>query len=254
MAKKILDLRSHSRYGFNRCASCDAQCCSSSIIFASAYDFDFVAKYFPILFYVRDGSISPVYFFYYGEKAGTKCPYLNQNLCSIYEERPYACRTYPFSIENGKFCYDDGCPQISELSAGGLPLFDSKKDVNNALLEQFVTKDFSDKKELVMSVTENFVNFCLKKNILTALKDFYANNPLYLNFKPSLIDDLYIIHPQRIAVMRMQDKSMFDGNEHFLKFIITITSSVKNIQELAIRQGLQGNDSFVLTTNSNDKN
>ena len=252
MARNFLELSTHKAFGFNGCSSCNAKCCSSSLIFASAYDFNYVAKYFPILFYVHEGSISPVYFFYYGEGEGTKCPYLSDNLCSIYEERPYACRAYPFSFENNKICYDDGCPQIAPLSADGLPLFQKDKIVNPALMQDFVSSDFTIKKDEVHAVTQAFVEFCLKSNLLICLKDFYSNNPLYLNFKPSIVDSLYIVHPQRVAVMRIQNKAMFDGKEHFLQFIITITNSIKNIQILAGKQGLYGNDSFVLTSSTND--
>jgi Fe-S-cluster containining protein len=239
VAKKILDQKKHGDYGFNGCAVCDAKCCSSSIIFASLYDLSTVVTNFPVLFYVRDKQISPVYFFYYGEQDGQKCPYLVENLCSIYERRPYACRAYPFSFEQGKACYDDGCPQVASLEAGGMPLYSDKKTLSPSIMDNFVSTHFNNQQGQNIDDSERFTNFCLKNNLLVAYKDFYAKSALHLEFKPSLVEQLFMLHPQRLGVMRMKNKLLFEGVEEYLPLVVKMISSYATIENLAkLRQNI----------------
>jgi Fe-S-cluster containining protein len=231
MAKKTIDPKKHAHFGFNGCSACDAKCCSSNIVFASLYDIDKVTEYFPILFYVRNGQISPVYFFYYGEKEGQKCPYLSNSLCTIYETRPYACRSYPFSFEHSRAYYDDGCPQIAPLEPAGMSLY-VKGKINTGIIENFVSDTFYDQKEKNNDNSEAFVKFCLNSNFLVSYKDFYISSPLHQNFKPSLLDQLYILHPQRIGVMRMKNKEIFKDSPEYLDYIVSIIKSQSNIEKL----------------------
>ena len=53
-----------------------------------------------------------------------------------------------------------------------------------------------------------------------------------MGFKPSLTGHLYLLHPQRIAVMRMQNKELFAGNEDILQSVMMIVASHKNIETL----------------------
>jgi Fe-S-cluster containining protein len=231
MSKKMIDPKKHANYGFNGCSACDAKCCSSNIVFASLYDIDKATEYFPVLFYVRDGLISPVYFFYYGEKEGQKCPYLSNSLCTIYETRPYACRSYPFSFEKSHAYYDDGCPQIAPLEPSGMSLFEKNK-INTDIMKNFVSNAFHDQKEKNNNDSGAFVKFCLDSNFLVSYKDFYASSPLHQNFKPSLLDQLYILHPQRIGVMRMKNKEIFKDTPEYLDYIVSIIKSQSNIEKL----------------------
>jgi len=231
VAKKSFDQKRHAKFAFNGCSACDAKCCSSNIVFASLYDIDMATAYFPVLFYVRDQQISPVYFFYYGETLGQKCPYLSNSLCTIYETRPYACRSYPFSFEGDHLYYDDGCPQIAPLEAGGMNLFINNK-INPDIKSNFVSDEFHDQKEKNSDDTGAFVKFCLDSNFLVSYKDFYASSPLHQNFKPSLIDQLYILHPQRIGVMRMRNKEIFKDHPEYLEYIVSIIKSQTNIEKL----------------------
>jgi len=232
MAKHLLDVKKYSNFGFNGCELCDAKCCGSTIIFASLYDLSLATDYFPVLFYVRDGQISPVYFFYYGEELGRKCPYLQGKLCSIYEKRPYACRTYPFSFENKKPYFDDGCPHVGTLTQGGTPLFDAKQQLSPYIMDNFVSQHFTDQKSSNVDESADFVNFCVSNNFLVAYKDFFAEKPLYLNFKPSLLNQLFILHPQRIAVMRMKNKDIFTHKPQYLTFVANIIQSHSHIEKL----------------------
>ena len=231
MARKIIDPKKHANFVFNGCAACDAKCCSSNIVFASLYDINQATAHFPILFYVREKQISPVYFFYYGEIVGQKCPYLLNSLCTIYEERPYACRSYPFSFESTHAYYDDGCPQIAPIEAGGMNLFHKGK-INADIMQNFVSDAFHAQKKKNNNETEAFVKFCLDSNFLVAYKDFYASSAMHQNFKPSLLDQLFILHPQRIGVMRMKNKDIFNENPEYLEYIVSIIKSQSHIQKL----------------------
>ena len=232
MSRFLLDPKKHRNYAFNGCETCDAKCCGSTIIYASLFDLKEASALFPILFYINEGKISPVYFFYYGETIQEKCPYLKENLCSVYEKRPYACRSYPFSFEKGKPCYDDGCPKVGALENGGSPLFDAKNTLSPHVVSNFVGETFMKNKEDIFASTGKLVDFCVKNNFLISYSDFYKDKPLYMGFKPSLTGQLYLLHPQRIAVMRMQNKELFAGNEDILQSVMMIVASHKNIETL----------------------
>lgn len=236
MARFLLDLKKHRNFAFNGCSTCDAKCCGSNIIYSSIFDLKEASALFPIFFYVSQGKISPVYFFYYGEAREEKCPYLNGSLCSVYENRPYACRSYPFSFERGKPCFDDGCPQVGELAEGGVPLFSPQQTLNPYFVSDFVGEEFTRQKEKIFTESGDFVDFCVKNNFLVPYTNFYKNQPLYMEFKPTLVEDLYVLHPQRIAVMRMQNKELFAGHDDFLQYVMMIIGSSKNIETLFSRK------------------
>ena len=236
MSRFLLDPKKNSNFAFNGCETCDAKCCGSTIIYASIFDLKEASALFPILFYINDGKISPVYFFYYGESIQEKCPYLEGNMCSVYEKRPYACRSYPFSFENGKPCFDDGCPKVAVLEEGGLPLFDIKSTLNPRFVSSFVGETFVKNKENIFTSTGKLVDFCVKNNFLVSYSDFYKEKPLYMGFKPSLSGQLYLLHPQRIAVMRMQNKELFAGHDDILHSVMMIVASHKNIETLYARK------------------
>ncbi|MDO8454560.1 MAG: YkgJ family cysteine cluster protein [Sulfurimonas sp.] len=232
MARLLLDPKKHKNYAFNGCVTCDAKCCGSNIVYSSIFDLKEASALFPILFYISDGRISPVYFFYYGEATEEKCPYLNGNLCSVYERRPYACRSYPFSFEQGKPCFDDGCPRVGRLENGGNPLFNSQNKLDSRVISEFVGETFAKEKEKIFASSKQFVDFCLSNNFLVPYTSFYKDNSLYMNFKPTLVEHLYMLHPQRIGVMRMQNKELFTGHDDFFQYIMMIIASHKNIETL----------------------
>lgn len=232
MAKHFLTSGQHSNFAFNGCATCGAKCCSSTIIYASTYDIELSSALFPIFFHVNNQEISPVYFFYYGEEPTEKCPYLKNSLCSVYEQRPYACRTYPFGYENSKTLYDDGCPSVAPLEAGGMPIYTKDKTLNTKIVTDFISKEYLDAQDKVFEESENFVSFCLKNNFLAPYSNLYQNNPLYLNFKPSLTSHLYALHPQRIAVMRVKNKNLFTGHDNYLHLVRKIIASMENVKKL----------------------
>ena len=220
----------NSNLSFSGCDGCGATCCQSTIIYASLYDVASVSKYFPIFFLIKNSKISLVYFFYYGEKDKEHCPYLKNDLCSIYEQRPYACRSYPFSNIKNDFYNDSNCPNIVK-NEFGMKLADSKR-VNPKILKDFIGEDFLSKKESIIEISEEFVKFCNKNDLLIPYEKHYANNEIYMNFKPSMQKNLYLIHPFKIAALRLNKQKLFDGKEYFLSIIQELIKTQTNVKEL----------------------
>ena len=107
---------------FNNCRDCN-KCCYEKI-FAPLIldDFERVYKYFPI-FIVEVGYLRPVMIISDGKNP---CRYLEKGKCSIYENRPPACKIYPFSPWYDKILIDLSCPGIG-VEGELLPL-DNFKD------------------------------------------------------------------------------------------------------------------------------
>jgi len=220
----------NSSLKFIDCSGCGAQCCQSNLIYASLYDFETVAELFPIFFMIQDHKISLVYFFYYGEKDMEHCPYLKNNLCSVYEKRPYACRSYPFSNIKNDFYYSTTCPHILKTDFG-MSLSDNRR-INPTIIKDFVREDFLTKQDDIIKKSEEFVKFCNQNDLLIPYEKHYANKDMYMNFKPSMQKKLYCIHPFKVAALRLNGKKLFEGKEFFLNVIQKIIAAQTNIEKL----------------------
>ena len=120
---------------FGDCKNCEAHCCKGLFvtIFSQIIkeEFEEVYKNFPILFIFGSlGFIKPVILLSNGFDS---CPYLIINICSIYENRPNVCKTYPLSpnIDN-EIYIDTSCPEIY-------------KGKNNLDLQNQIFKNYSEK-------------------------------------------------------------------------------------------------------------
>jgi len=223
----------NSKLSFLGCSGCGATCCQSNLIYASLYDFDKVTKYFPMFFMIKNSKISLVYFFYYGEGYEQHCPYLKDNLCTIYQQRPYACRTYPFNNNKNDFYYSNTCPHITQDSNNiGMQLSDSKS-INKSIIDDFITEDFLDYQDHITKISEDFVKFCNKNDLLIPYKEHYKTKNIYMNFKPSMQKDLYVIHPFKLAALRLNGKQLFNGKEYYLSIIQQLIKAQSNIEKLA---------------------
>ena len=107
----------NNTYSFSSCDTCEAMCCDGrkGSLFAQIIldDFQEVYKNFPIVFiYGELGFIKPVIILSNGKDF---CPH-NKNLkCTIYENRPSICKTYPLSPHLDNQIYiDDSCPAIRD--------------------------------------------------------------------------------------------------------------------------------------------
>lgn len=102
---------------FGSCANCEALCCKGSYgtIFSQILkeEFETIYEYFPILFIFGSlAYIKPVVLLSNGFD---DCIYLKNNLCTIYENRPKVCKTYPLSPNIDNFIYiDNSCPEIKK--------------------------------------------------------------------------------------------------------------------------------------------
>jgi Fe-S-cluster containining protein len=102
-------------YTFSSCNDCPSKCCDGreGTIFSQLIleDFETVSKNFPIVFTFGElGYLKAVILFTDGTGF---CPYIKNNQCSIYENRPSICRVYPLSpnLDNDTYI-DDNCPAV----------------------------------------------------------------------------------------------------------------------------------------------
>lgn len=133
--KNFLDINNKS-FHFSNCNSCEARCCDGrkGSLFAQIIldDFELVHKNFPILFIFGElGYLKPVILLSNGKDF---CPYIKENRCTIYDQRPSICRLYPLSPNvDAKIYIDDSCPAVTiEPENGSTPI----------VKEGEVTKDF----------------------------------------------------------------------------------------------------------------
>jgi len=92
---------------FNNCKECNDCCKNKFLAPLILEDFEKVYKFFPILIAKLD-SLKPVMLL----SNEISCPYLKNNICSIYEKRPPACKIYPFSPWFDDILLDISCPGI----------------------------------------------------------------------------------------------------------------------------------------------
>ena len=100
---------------FTGCQTCDKRCCDGKVGFSLTPlivdDFTEVYKHFPILFGSVNGVFRPLMVLNDGNSV---CSYLNENgQCSIYDERPPACKLYPVSPFFDEVFIDSACPSVS---------------------------------------------------------------------------------------------------------------------------------------------
>jgi Fe-S-cluster containining protein len=125
---------------FNGCGDC-SECCEGKFFLAPLIleDFEKVKKYFEIRAIILD-EIIPVMLLTDGENS---CKYLKNGKCEIYNDRPPACKIYPFSPYYDDIFIDLSCKAIGTIG-NKLP---TNKDeyINSPFFEErFI--DFSKKR------------------------------------------------------------------------------------------------------------
>lgn len=114
--KEFILTKNHN-FTFGNCSNCEAKCCNGKhgTIFSQIIlsEFEKVYKNFPILFIFGElGFIKPVVLLTNGNDF---CPYLKDFKCTIYENRPTVCRTYPLSPNLDNNIYIDTlCPEVNK--------------------------------------------------------------------------------------------------------------------------------------------
>jgi len=101
-----VDIKYLDKLKFNNCENC-YECCKKLMALLILEDFKKVYNYFPILIAKFD-FLKPVMLL----SNDKYCPYLKNEKCSIYENRPPACRIYPYSPWYDKILLDISCDGI----------------------------------------------------------------------------------------------------------------------------------------------
>ena len=150
-------------------------------------------------------------------------------MCSVYEERPYACRAYPFAYKpnvKGAYSMDVDCPNIMKANEG-TKLF-LKDGLNQDIIDNFISQKMMDVTVQNLSDTGEFVTFCHQNNLLVPFLDVY---PGFSDFQPDEQSKLFVIHPQRTALLLMKYKERFE-NENFIEAMKATIASMSNLSVL----------------------
>lgn len=132
-------------FTFGNCKNCNANCCHGiyGTLFSQILKEEFIHVYknFPILFIFGKelNFIKPVILLTNGID---KCPYLDDYKCSIYENRPTVCRTYPLSPNIDNIIYiDNSCPEVNKGEDFLIQSNEIKKDsFKNLIFEEYQDK------------------------------------------------------------------------------------------------------------------
>ena len=166
----------HQRWYFKGCDTCGGACCNGAKGFTAAplilEDFEAVYQHFPIVFSVKENAL--VAYVLLNDGKGY-CPYFEHNRCSIYDQRPPACKLYPISPYFEHILVDTSCPSVNAFS-GTLVC------QNGVLESAFYTQrleNFVAKKE----ATERFFARLYRPEDFAYLGDV-SGLPLYQYIKP----------------------------------------------------------------------
>lgn len=167
----------HQNLYFKGCDACGGTCCNGAKGFTAAplilEDFEAVYRHFPIVFSFKEEAL--VAYVLLNDGKG-HCPYFEDKRCSIYDQRPPACKLYPISPYFEHILVDTSCPSVNAHSGTLL--------CHNGVLEKtFYTKrleNFVAKKE----ATERFFANLEHKEDFAYLGDV-SGLPLYQYIKQS---------------------------------------------------------------------
>ncbi|RBQ32393.1 zinc/iron-chelating domain-containing protein [Arcobacter sp. FW59] len=175
---------SNQNFTFGDCKNCQAQCCSA--LYGSIYsqilkeEFETVYKNFPILFIFGSlDFIKPVILLSNGFDF---CPHLKDFRCTIYENRPKVCKTYPLSPNLDNQVYiDSSCPELNK----GTNKLNFEDEVFKNYQEKYIQTHF----EFENLKRKDFELVCTIRN-----ENFYKymgdENSSYLNFHKLSLENL----------------------------------------------------------------
>ena len=180
MVYEIIDIKKHSNYVFKGCEGCPGNCCSKfcRLDGITLDDYERVSKYFPV-FFVLDKDFKqalPVLHAFIALNVGVECPYLTKDkLCSIYEERSYICKKYPFGVmstnEGYKIAFRTKClgcvavSQAEKLNNNYMRFFENGS-INSVITESFIDKNFTNNLYQILTKTKEYIDFCFNNNLL----------------------------------------------------------------------------------------
>ncbi len=155
-------------FTFSGCENCEALCCNGK--FGTIYsqiileEFEKVYKNFPILFIFGElDFIKPVVLLTNGDHS---CPYLEDYRCSIYQNRPTVCRTYPLSPNLDNQIYIDvTCPEVNKSNSYIIKDNKVLKNFHDEIFEDYQNKYIDTHFEFEKLKKEEFETILDIKNI-----------------------------------------------------------------------------------------
>lgn len=175
---------SNTNFTFDSCSNCSANCCDGAkgTIYSQILkeEFQRVFKNFPILFIFGDLKyIKPVVLLTNGKSF---CFYQKDFMCSIYEQRPTVCKTYPLSPNLDNQIYIDiTCPEVNKSNNH---LIKNNKIVMNSY-KNSVFENYQDKYIQTHFEFENLKQEDFQKAITINNVDFFKyvgnSNSTYLD-------------------------------------------------------------------------
>ena len=104
-----MDFQSRLNFKCHPGVKCFTNCCADVTIFLTPYDVvrlknrlgisseEFMDKYTHLL--TREKQIIPLVVLKMSENEKKNCPFVTENGCTVYEDRPWACRMYPLDVD-----------------------------------------------------------------------------------------------------------------------------------------------------------
>jgi len=154
------------------CQSCTAKCCKNYDVFIDHEDLnisdnlDFIKKipysksygYVP-KFILYEGGIQKKWVLILNNPDKT-CQFLVEDKCSIYDNRPLICRTYPHYVENDKIKVQKNiCPVQWKLDTGQIQTL--KNDYQRLLVNFLAFETICDQWNKIVTKEDNLENFLI---------------------------------------------------------------------------------------------
>jgi uncharacterized protein len=189
----FLNINSFQSVSFSSCKDCVEHCCSGnkfSIAPMVLDDFEKCFSSFPILFTFVDNEFKIVIILNDGKSS---CYYLDENnMCSIYNSRPPACKIYPLSPYNDQVFVDTSCKAVGVV---GEVLVSKNTITNNFFDDRFI--DFPTKlaktKEFLKQIDKDDLEYV---NIIHDIKLYKYNGNLsniYIDYHKQSLKNLNLI-------------------------------------------------------------
>jgi len=255
MAVEIINKEKHKNHIFKGCTDCEANCCVKfSRIEITLYDYAVACARFPVFFVVdKDNNPRSRFMMLFSFYDGMSCAYLGEDkFCTIYNERPLTCRTYPISwpqksnIENEYlFSFDNSCPGCvyAEDNDNNYIKFVENDTLSPKFIEKFVDYKVLNNHNLIMEKTKEFISFCHENGLLSTLEKIRLNNKKELNLKGSNIKDLNtffrIVDPQKYNNLSEEKKAeaVQKGYIHYINLHLKSLENINKLYERAEQLG-----------------
>ena len=237
-----LSLDSRFKYSCHKGLGCFGKCCGNVNIFLTPYDVlrmkkalgisseEFLAKY-TLSLILQDQQI-PVALLKMGDDEKKKCPFVTVEGCTIYQDRPWACRMYPLGLassptetESEVFCFlaDDeslclGFKEDKEWTVKEW-LTDQGVDIYNRKSQDYMQltlhKSFQEGKKLEPAKVQMFYQTC------------YNLDKFRRNLYRSSFFERFDIEKATIKKLKTDDEALLDFGITWLRFALFAENTLK---------------------------